>query len=242
MYLPSLISRFLRDRQAAALVEFALVFPFMFLLLFGGIEVTRLILIQQKAEKAGYVLADVTTQYAPATQLGATGEISSAEMTQNVLPVLDRIMRPYNDPARQVVIISSVEKNGGLYTIRWQVAGGGSLSGCEGSVCVESIVNGLTPAGISPAVAGSAAAFPAPELSALAGYVPPSGSGNIIVSEVFYRYTPLLQDLLQGVGNAGGSGATGFRFFLPPRIYAKRTYFIPRQGNLFHLPPDFPLP
>jgi hypothetical protein len=108
---------------------------------------------------------------------------------------------------------------------------------------VRSVVNGLVPASISGAVRGTTPSFPASEAALIAGFVPSqSPSGNIIVSEVFYRYQPILQNVLQGVGEAGGAGASGFRFFIPERIYVKRTYFTPRNGGLLALPPTFPIP
>lgn len=241
----SVMTRFFRSSSGVALIEFAIIFPFFFLLLFGGIEVARLILIQQKLEKAGYVLADITTQFTPATVNSAAGEISVAELTTNVLPQLDRIMNPYGASANQVAILTSIDKLNGNLSIRWQIAGGGSLSGCDSATpqtCVRSIVNNLAPASISPAVRGTTPSFPAAEAALIAGFVPSiNPRGNIIVSEVFFRYQPLLQPLLQDVGAAGGTGFGGFNFFVPPRIYVKRTYFTPRNGNLFDLPPSFPV-
>lgn len=243
--LPHALIRFVRSQQGVALIEFAIIFPFFFVLLFGGIEIARLILIQQKLEKAGYVLADITTQFSPATLTNAAGEISVAELNTNVFPQLDRIMNPYSASNNQVAILTSLEKVNGNLSIRWQIAGGGSLSGCDNATpqtCVRSIVNNLVPASISPAVRGTTPSFPSAEAALIAGFVPSiNPRGNIIVSEVFYRYQPILQPLLQNVGAAGGTGVGGFNFFVPPRIYVKRTYFTPRNGNLFDLPPSFPV-
>ena len=240
-----LLTRFLRSHQGVALIEFAIVFPFFFLLLFGGIEITRLILIQQKLEKAGYVLADIVTQYTPATATAAAGEISVAEITSNVFPQLNRIMAPYADTTRQAAIMTSVEKLNGNLFIRWQIAGAGSLSGCDSQptpTCVRSVVNDLPPSAITGAVRGTTPSFPGPEAAAIAGFVPTvTNSANFVVSEVFYQYQPILQTLLQGVGGAS-TGAGGFNFFLPARIYVKRTYFTPRNGSLLALPPTFPVP
>lgn len=240
----SLFTRFVRSDHGVALIEFAIVFPFFFLLLFGGIEVTRLILIQQKLEKAGYVLADVVTQYNPATLTAAAGEVSVAEITNNVFPQLNRIMSPYADSTRQAAIMTSVEKLNGNLFIRWQIAGAGSLSGCDSQptpVCVRSVVNDFAPSDITPAVRGTTPSFPAAESAAIVGFSPTvTNSANFVVSEVFYRYEPILQPLLQGVGGVS-TRAAGFNFFLPPRIYVKRTYFVPRNGSLLALPPTFPV-
>ncbi|MFZ4541200.1 MAG: TadE/TadG family type IV pilus assembly protein [Rickettsiales bacterium] len=239
-----LVKRITGNEHGAALIEFAMVFPFFFILIFGGIEISRLILIQQKLEKSGYVLADIVTQYDPATSAAAAGEISEAELTNNVFPQLTRIMAPYQDPTRQNAIITSVDKNGSALTVRWQRSGGGTLTGCDAMSprnCVRSIVNNRTPVGTATTYDNTPASFPATETTAIASYTP-TGTGNFIVAETFYRYQPILQSLLQGVGTAGGPGFAGFRYYIPPRIYVKRTYFIPRKGPLpvLYVPPSPP--
>jgi hypothetical protein len=240
-YSRSLLARLYRDdAHGVALIEFALIFPFLMVLLFGGIEVTRLLLIQQKLEKAGYVVSDIVTRYTAATAAGAGGEISASELTTNVFPVVARLMNPYDAPEDMAAIITSLEKTATQVIVRWQIAGAGSLSGCDTQSpanCVTSIVNGLAPSAISPAVAGTPARLPGEMLSAITSYPVTSGSANnIVVSEVFFQYRPLLQTLLQGVG-----AAADFDFFLEPRYFVKRSFFVPRTAALLHLPPNFPV-
>jgi len=229
--------------QGVAMIEFAIVFPFFFLLLFGGIEITRLLIIQQQLERAGYTLADIVTQYTPATNARSAGEISKTELVNNVFPQLSRIMSPYDDPERQAIIITSIKKTAGQKRIQWQVASAeDSLSGCDDLPtpnCVKSIVNDLAPGLISSAVVNTATTFPAAQDQLFDSL--PDGA-NIIVSEVFYFYQPILQTLLQQVGAAGGDGAAGFSFVAEPRVYVKRTYFSPRYSDMVYLPPDFPPP
>lgn len=243
-YIPTCFHTILRNENGVALIEFAIVFPVILLLLFGGVEVNRLILIQQKHEKAGYALADIITQYKTASGAGAADEISEPLLTQNVLPQFLRIMQPYGDETRQAVIVTSIEKTAdGDKTIRWQVAGGGTLSGCDDfpePTCVTSIVNGRSPSAISAAVAGMAATFSPAADDAIDAYSV-SGSTNIIVTEAFYRYQPIMQDVLQAVP-AAGRDFSGFDYFLQPKIFVKRTYFLPRNGDLYSLPPSFPIP
>ncbi len=239
-----MVKRWIGASEGVALIEFAMVFPVFFLLLFGGIEINRLILTQQKHEKAGYAIADIITQYQSATKTGATGEISVAEVTQNVLPQFSRIMSPYDADERQAVIITSIRKAAtGAKTIQWQIAGGGSLSGCDNSappICVRSVVNDRAPSAISNAVRGTATAFPA-EVETLINATGGGQDLNIIITEVFYAYEPILQQVLQSVGAVGGSGIMGFNFYVKPRMFVKRTYFLPRSGALYDLPPDFPV-
>ena len=239
-----LLKRLLSDRRGVALIEFALSFPFLFLLLFGGIEITRLLLIQQRLERSGYVVADITTQYLPAstsTGAGPSGEINVTEMRNNVFPQLSRIMGTYSASKDQAIIVTSLRRTGGKLKIQWQIASSAdTLTGCDSESppnCVKSIVNGLAPGSIGLSVKGTDAAFPSDETTILANL--PNNS-NMIVSEVFYHYRPLLRNLLQGVGEAGGNGFASFRFYLKERNYIKRTYFAPRSGDLLTLPPTFP--
>ena len=78
------------------------------------------------------------------------------------------------------------------------------------------------------AVAGQTANFP-PEISGLLSTMPEGE--NMIVTEAFFFYHPILQDLLMGVGQAS-TGAAGFKFDIQPRYYVKRTFFYPRNGNM----------
>ncbi len=253
----TLFKQFLNHRGGVALIEFALVFPVFFLLLFGGIEITRLILIQQKLEKSGYVIADIVSQYRPATQIPAAGQISVAELNSNVFPQLPRMMETYSVPARQSAILTALRISGPVatrtITIDWQATGGGTLSGtCDGlmpDTCAVSIVNGLAPASITNAVRGTTPTFPTAEGVAARAFINAMPSQlastdyTLIVNEVFYFYRSLLGTLVRDVGVAGGTGFAGYNFFLNPKIYVKRTYFVPRiEGKLFHLPPTFPVP
>jgi Flp pilus assembly pilin Flp len=237
-----MVRRFLRQNEGVALIEFVLIFPFIFLLLFGSIETVRLMYIQQKLEKAGYVIADVITRYSPAANPLVAGQISEAEMNANIFPILGRLMSEFKDPTKQAAIVTSIQKQAGVKRIMWQIASpsGGStdntLTGCDAQApanCVLSVVNGLSPGAITGAVVNTPTAFPAAEEGVLATM--PDGE-NLIVSEVFFYYRPILQTVLQATG-----GAFGTSFFLTPRIYIKRTYFVPRNGDLLKLPPTFPV-
>jgi hypothetical protein len=166
-------------------------------------------------------------------------------------------METYSVPARQSAILTALRISGPVgsrtVTIDWQAAGGGTLSGtCDGltpNTCAVSIVNGLAPASISAAVRGTTPTFPTTEGAAALARINalPEQQGatdyTVVVNEVFYFYESLLGTLVGDVGTAGGAGFAGYRFFLEPKIYVKRTYFVPRiEARLFDLPPTFPVP
>ena len=212
-----------------ALLEFALVLPFIMLMLLGGLEVTRAIVITQRTEKTGYVVADVTSQYMPYST-GAAGEISATELTTNVFPLFSRIMGSYADTTKQAVILTSVRQEGGVKLVKWQVAGGGTLTNG-----VTSIVNGLGPAAIGPSVANTAASFTGDAATQLAGMV---DNENVIVAEVFYYYQPIWASVLNAT-TVNYNGTQTAASIATPRVLIKRMFFRPRNGDLICLPSSF---
>ncbi len=244
--------KFLKAERGVALIEFALVFPFLFVLLFGCVEVIRLMYIHQKQEKAGYVIADVMTRYLPATNPVGAKQLTEAEVNTNIFPIFGRIMGEplqggFKDATRQAIILTSVTKTATNMVINWQITSpnpastDNTLTTCDSvGNCPKSIVNGAVPGPTSVAVKGTAATFTNDPTSDAAGQLaanPMNTGENMIVSEVFFMYTPLLQNLLQGM-----SSVSRINFFLQPHLYVKRTFFIPRNGSQLYLPPTFPAP
>jgi Flp pilus assembly protein TadG len=54
--------RFAHDRSGAAILEFALAFPFLALLALGGFEIGRFVLLQEKLESLAVETADLVSQ------------------------------------------------------------------------------------------------------------------------------------------------------------------------------------
>jgi hypothetical protein len=52
----------IHDRRGVAYIEFALAFPFMLLLFGGTMDLTRMVLLHQKLDKATFTVGDLTTQ------------------------------------------------------------------------------------------------------------------------------------------------------------------------------------
>jgi Flp pilus assembly protein TadG len=109
--------KFLRDRGGNAAVELALCVPFLAMLLLGGVELTRYILITQKLEKVAVTLSDVATQ---------SESISSTELN-TIVQAAGQVMQPYSFSANGYVIISSVSKTGtNPPRVNWQYTSSGS--------------------------------------------------------------------------------------------------------------------
>lgn len=119
------LSRFLgsyqKNERGVAAVEFALVSPILFMLLLGGVEVGRYILVHQKAEKMAYSVSDVVSQLEAVT----SGDIDV------VFGAVTELMNPYdNFDAYGTLYLSSVHKDpaDADQSICWQCQGGGSLA------------------------------------------------------------------------------------------------------------------
>jgi Flp pilus assembly protein TadG len=108
------------DQRGIAFTEFALVLPFLLLLMMGGYELSRLIIVNQRLEKVAYTVTDVVAQQTSVTnaQLG------------NIMTAAAEIMQPYPFSANGDIILSSVYQNGTgtSPTVKWQYKGGGTLA------------------------------------------------------------------------------------------------------------------
>lgn len=115
-----LLRTFLHHEHGIAVTEFALIAPFLLLLLLGSIEIARYLQINQKADKIAYTAADVVAQ---------SKSVSTALMDQ-LLSASQDMMNPYSFGSDGIIYITSVTKSAGNYpTVNWRYSGGGSLSG-----------------------------------------------------------------------------------------------------------------
>lgn len=141
-----------------AAVEFAIALPMLALLFLGGFETSRYILLHQKVEKVAYTVSDVVSQSESVTQ----------SQLDQIYTAAEQIMQPYSFGVDGRVMVSSVYKDGAASpTVRWQYAGGGTLSRSSQIGAVGSIAT--LPEGLTL-----------------------NASDNIIIAEVYYRYHPVL--------------------------------------------------
>ncbi len=109
-----------RDHRALAMVEFGLILPVLMTLFYGTVEITRYVLIVQKAEKLAHTVADVTAQ---------SSTVTIASMNQ-VMSAASDIMNPYSLSTNGKVMVSSLYRAASTAnaTVNWRYEGGGSLS------------------------------------------------------------------------------------------------------------------
>ena len=227
------LQRFFRNEHGIALIEFAIVVPVMLTLVFCSIEYGRYILIAQKIGKSAYQIASITSQYPPVSNIipAPTAEISGPNLDNQVLTLFDRLMAPFNDPAREMVVISSiVHKDHRDATptpqqtanfLQWQRFTGGITSAPADSI---SIITGTAPANSERTCQDISQQMPQDIATLIDGAYQDE---NIIVAEVAYRYEPILSHL---VGSFGGNSAV-----LGPRTIRQTIFIHPRSGELWQL-------
>lgn len=224
-----LLCRFWRREQGIALMEFALVLPFLLLLMLGGIELTRFMLISQKVDKASYALADITNQYPPATKDRTPGEISVAQMNDVVFEQFKMLMEPYDVSGHGSVTITSVVKEAGEARIKWQVSGGGDYSGTG----TESALSGMNPSTVNSSGPSLKNRIVTADASISTGIAAMDEGENMIVSEIYYFYKPLASDILEGLSFSVDLGET---------LLVRRSFTNPRIGEMHCLPETFVYP
>lgn len=102
-----------------AAVEFALASPIILMLFFGAIELSRYILITQKAEKAAVTISDLVAQ----SEDVSTGDLNI------LIESVQEVMQPFNFSSDGYVVISSVSRVGSNpAVVNWQYTGGGTWS------------------------------------------------------------------------------------------------------------------
>lgn len=132
------LRRFAADRQGIALVEFAAVLPVLVLMLFGGFETTRYILLQLKLDRTATSVADLVSQLEGVTE----GQIT------DIYEASEDIMSPFEIGTAGRVIISNVYRpTSSPAVVQWQRASSGGLAstsqlGAQGANAT--LPNGLT--------------------------------------------------------------------------------------------------
>ncbi len=98
-------------QRGVAMVEFALILPLLVLVTFGGFEMTRYILLNQKLDKAASSVADLTAQEKTLAQ-------SDVDVILDVTP---QLLAPFEYTTNGRTIVTSVSHHtvGGT-TVNWQ--------------------------------------------------------------------------------------------------------------------------
>jgi Flp pilus assembly pilin Flp len=155
-----------RDNRGVAAIEFALMLPMLIALLIGCLEVTFKIWSTQKAEKLAVTLSDVIAQ---------STAVTNSDL-QALIGAVDKIMDPFpfgGDKGKIIISSIYVPQDETDADVNWQCAfpasGGLTASskfGAEGSIA--DLPDGFTLV----------------------------EKDNVIVTEIFYKYTPIAPGVL----------------------------------------------
>lgn len=190
------ISLLFRCRRANALIEFALVLPLLLVMLLGLIEFARYAVLQQKLDKTVFAMADFTTQ---------SDRVSERNL-RNFVDAIPEIMRPFDFHGS--IIFNSVSYSNV------------PLPGCPtpNVTCIawqRSFLGADTSRLGAP---GGPAALPANYSMRV--------NKDLIVTELYYDYSPLMIDFIDNFVPA----------FRPHQIY-KVAVYRPRLHGLTELQP-----
>lgn len=133
-----ILKRFSSDICGAVALEFIVVMPFFMLLLLGGVEASRDVLLHQKLNRAASSVANIVAM-APS--------VSRDDVDMIVLGA-KQLVRPYDFETEGNVVVTSVaRRNGDAPVVSWQQIGGGELaviSGVGEEGALANLPNGFT--------------------------------------------------------------------------------------------------
>ncbi len=184
------IGRFAKDRQGAALVEFALILPAMLGLYVGAVEVSSLITIDRRVNIVSSTIGDLVARWDPRAPNNGSVALPSDRLI-DYFEASEGIVFPYDIlPLNQRVSVIVVPTTG-TPTVQWSCSygpAGGLAEGYEANSDYE--------------------ALPA-NMAALARA---STAQRIVVSESSYEYAPVIQ-VFNGLADA--YNLTSASFYLP---------------------------
>ncbi len=178
----SRVQKFSTDADAVAATEFAIVVPFMLVLLIGGIELSDGMAINVKVSATAHSVTDMVTQ---------NTSLSTAQL-QNILTGATTIIAPYPVNNNQLTVtVSEISSDAsGNLTLQWSQSYNGSTFG-PGRPGLGSSTTPFYPALTVPT-----------SLNGTAGNVNNPNNQNdqvtFIVGEVTYNYTPNLGYTITG--------------------------------------------
>ena len=193
-----LFSRFLKDKSAVAMVEFAMLLPLIMIMTLGSFEVGRYALLTQKLDRISATMADLV----------ARAEALSATEMDNLFNSTDHLAQPFDFTGAGMVIVTSVLGRDGMDPIIIGQRSKGTITGASSKIGSD----------------GGSATLPTVFTDG-DGQTLAEGEG-LIVSEVFYNYAPffagdggklLPMDLF--------NGSTMYRqAFFRPRLSERTTF------------------
>ena len=110
--------RLLRSDRGGVMIEFGFAMPVLVLLMLGGVELGRYVLLHQKLDRTAMTVSDLVAR----VQTVTTAEVDTIFTAANL------VMEPFTFDAQGAVVISSVKEDSGSPKVIWQRKGAGTLS------------------------------------------------------------------------------------------------------------------
>lgn len=107
--LPGSYRSFAGDHRGVAATEFALILPFMLLIVLGGYQLSEAASAYRKVTRTARTIADLTTQY---VTMGS-GDVSA------VLNASSQVMAPFDTTALSIVLTEFHVSAAGVATVTW---------------------------------------------------------------------------------------------------------------------------
>lgn len=106
------LSAFRKDGRGAMAVEFALLLPMLFLLLFGGIDITEGVMAKRKVTLASNTVSDLVAQQ----------DVIDKTDAANILTAATAVLAPF-DVSKMTAVVTSVSVDAqGAATVAWSIA------------------------------------------------------------------------------------------------------------------------
>ena len=102
-----------KANQGVAAVEFALTFPFLLILFFGGVEITDGVTLDRQVSLVATTVANIVSQYT---------SISASTQMPDILGASAQIMQPYTTSNTGIVVSLISISNSGQATVTWSQA------------------------------------------------------------------------------------------------------------------------
>jgi Flp pilus assembly protein TadG len=118
LLLKRVLYRPLRDCRGGIMIEFGFAMPLLILLMLGGVELGRYVLLHQKLDRTAMTVADLVARVTAVTPADLDTIFTAANL----------VMTPFSMGSQGAVVISSVNDQSGTPHVAWQRKGAGSLS------------------------------------------------------------------------------------------------------------------
>ena len=102
--------RLLRSDRGGVMIEFGFAMPVLVLLMLGGVELGRYVLLHQKLDRTAMTVSDLVAR----VQTVTTAEVDTIFTAANL------VMEPFTMGTQGAVVISSVKEDSGSPKVIWQ--------------------------------------------------------------------------------------------------------------------------